>query len=109
MNEEILNAKITGITWDRERGMTQYIKLQGHGWGIAMGGYALTGAAMYDWMKALMDTFDLWEEFSEKDLIGRVVRVKMRDRSVYAIGDAIEDRWMCPKELFAKYQKEETQ
>lgn len=102
---EILNAVITGSRWDRERGLTHYIIMQGDGWGCSIGGYHLGGTACYEWIMALMDALEL-TSFSDKDLIGKVVRVKSEGLlgKITAIGHPIKDKWLDPKALFAKHE-----
>lgn len=100
----IKNATITAITWNKERGLTQYIALEGDGWGCSFGGYYLGGDACYDWIMQIMDVLELWE-FCDKTLIGRNVRVRFSDHgrpgsTIEAIGHIIEDKWFCPKEFF---------
>jgi len=109
MKNTIINAKITSTRWDRERGLTHWISVEGDGWGCSFGGYHLKDAACYEWVMALMDALDLYE-FDEKKLIGQIVRVELEGDGcagfqILAIGHPIKDKWLRPKEIFAKYSK----
>lgn len=105
---EILNAVIKSVKWDRERGLTQWIMVEGDGWGCGFGGYHLGGEACYEWIIALMDALDIYE-FDDKALVGKVIRVKSEGLGggIIALGHPIKDKWICPKELFAKYNKQQ--
>jgi len=101
---EIKNATITAVGWDRERGLTHYITVEGDGWGCSIGGYFLGGECAYEWIIALMDALELCA-FNDSDLIGKVVRVKTEGLGgrMLAIGHPIKDKWLEPKKLFQKY------
>ena len=101
------NAVVTKVSWDRERGLTHYISVSGDGWGCTFGGWYLGGPACYDWMIALMDVFDIYENMTDEALIGKIIRVRMKDGKIAAIGHPYKNIWLDPKELFAKYRTEE--
>lgn len=104
-NETIIkNATITYTKWDRERGLTHWIGLEGAGWGCAFGGYNLCGDACYEWLMQIMDVLDTWE-IDEKKLIGTNVRARFSGHGglgsrIEAIGHIIQDKWFCPEEFF---------
>lgn len=104
---EVENGIITAVRWNRERGLTQYITVEGDHWGCSIGGYGLNGVACAEWISALMDVLDV-SDFRESEIIGRVVRVKHEGpgRALVAIGHPVKDKWLEPKVLFAKYAKE---
>lgn len=99
MNNEILNAEITYVKWNRERGLTQWIGVSAEGWGCALGGYHLSEDCAYKWIMKLMDIFDLCE-FCEKDIVGKIVRCKIENNRIIAIGHPFKNIWLDPKELF---------
>lgn len=101
--EEIVNAKITKIAWSNEPVLTQYIYIEGSGFGCTLGGFCLKQDACYIWMNEITKFFDVYGEFQESQFVGQIVRIKLIDGRVYAIGDPIKDKWFCPKEFFAKY------
>ena len=70
----ILNAKITKVVWERERVLTQYIYVEGNGWGSCFGGYDLRGEACSRWLENLMETLGI-TSFSDQNLVGLNVRV----------------------------------
>lgn len=98
IKEEILNAVIKDISWNRERLLTQTILIEGDGWGSVFGNYHLGGSACSKWIIAIMDMFEL-TEFSESDLIGKIVRAKFKGNKICAIGHPIKDLWVEHKGL----------
>jgi hypothetical protein len=108
------NAKITGTTLGREGHgiMSAYIHLEGAGWGVSFGGYALdqwdkakdkrVGTAYgLAFVMAVLDTVgvDSWEK-----LTGQYVRVVSEGwgGSALKIGHITKDVWFDPAALAAE-------
>lgn len=98
METEILNATITNSFWESERGFTHYLLVEGDGWGGGFGGYSLKGNSCYLWITEIMKTLE--SKFSDKDLIGKVIRVKTNHSTILAIGHPIKDLWFEPAIFF---------
>jgi hypothetical protein len=103
---EILNAKITAVKWENEHCLSHWIMVEGDGWGCGFGGYCLSGPACSMWLEALMDTLELYS-FSDATLIGKIVRVESEGwgGQLTALGHPYKNKWMRPRELFAKLEE----
>jgi len=101
---EISNAKIKNTKFDTDRGLTHYITVEGDGWGCSLGGYYLGGEACAIWIEQFMKVMEIWS-YSESDVVGKIVRVKMDGNMIAAIGHPYKDIWLEPKVLFAKFDK----
>ena len=96
---DIENAKIVTTSWEFDHCLSHYITLEGDGWGIIFGGYCLKGPAAADWIERVSSVLEL-PNFNEKSMIGKIIRVKISDKSVEAIGHPVKDKWFCPREYF---------
>lgn len=95
---KIMNAKITGLRWDRERGLTQWIMLEGDKWNCSFGGFFLKGNAASTWVTTLMKILEYYA-MSDNDVIGKIVRVKFSGEGrigdkIIAIGHPYKDIWL---------------
>ena len=109
---EILNAKITSvsITMADHGCLTFWITIQGGGWGVSIGGYAIghgyLGADKFDGhpygleaMMRIMDTVgvDKWEDL--KDHYIRVMSAGW-GTTITKIGNITDDKWFDIGEFF---------
>ena len=120
--EEILNAKITSVSISMaDHGcLTFYITLNGGGWGVSVGGYAIghgyLGAdhfdACGDGLEAMMRIMNVVGVERWEDLKGQYVRVKTEGYAgciVHTIGNVLEDKWFDLKEFFEDKKNERNQ
>jgi hypothetical protein len=115
----IENARITSTSLGYEDHgiMTAFVYLEGDGWGVGFGGYALDGYdkdARQRWaangfglefIRAVMRVagVEQWEK-----LPGKVVRVDTEGAGGRALrlGHFLKDDWFDPKELAERFQRE---
>ena len=112
---ETRNAKIVSTVLGLEDHgiLTCWLMLDGDGWGVGFGGYALDGydetkkrrigaAFGAEYVRALLDTLGIesWEK-----LPGTVVRVETEGwgGKVQRIGHALKERWFDPAELAKEF------
>lgn len=108
---EIMNAVITGVRFDMERGLTAWVILDYGGAGQGFGGhmlYAPKGWAAHNCGADLTGHFvyRMLEVAGAEDwakLVGQCVRVKKADAfgEILAVGHIIKNDWFSPKEEFA--------
>lgn len=116
--EEILNAKITGVSLSMaDHGcLTFWINLEGSGWGVSVGGYAIghgyLGAdefdACGDGLEAMMRIMDTVGVERWEDLKGKYVRVKSEGwgSTAHTIGNVLEDKWFDVDKFFKEKRNE---
>ena len=113
--EKIENVKITSVTLSMaDHGCLVFgLSLSGYYWQSTFGGWSIghgyLGADVFEGSKEgleclmrIMDTVgvDRWEDLKDK-----YCRVKLRNQSVYAIGNIIDDKWFDVAEFFAEATK----
>lgn len=118
--EPIRNAKIidTRLTMEDHGCLTFFLTLQGDGWGVNFGGYAIAHgyrnaktfkAEDGHGLEAMMQIMDVVGVDRWEDLKGKDIRAKSTWRNgapVDIIGNLIEDKWFNIREFFAKPSKE---
>ena len=119
--EEILNAKITDVTISMaDHGcLTFYVTLNGGGWGVSIGGYAIghgyLGSDSFegcgDGLEAMMRIMDTVGVERWEDLKGKYVRVKSDGwgHTINVIGNVLEDKWFDLKKFFEDKKNERNQ
>lgn len=112
---ETHNAKIesTMLGYEDHGIMTSYLHLKYSGFGQGFGGYCLDDysdelkeriptEAAGEWIKEILTVVGVekWE-----DLTGKHIRLMVENGRIIKIGNLMEEKWFCPKELFEKKKK----
>ncbi len=115
---KIVNAKITSasITMADHGCLTFWVTVQGGGWGISIGGYAIghgyLGADEFDGdgagLEAMMRIMDVVGVEKWEDLKGNYIRVEDNGwgESIRKIGHITDDKWFDIDEFFKSKAKE---
>lgn len=119
MKIEILNAKITStsITMAVHGRLTFWVRIEGCGWGVSIGGYSIghgyIGADKFDGygsgLEAMMRIMDVVGVDKWEDLKDKYIRVESDGcgKSIKKIGHITNDKWFDIDEFFKSKRKEE--
>lgn len=115
---EILNAKITStsITMADHGCLTFWVTIDGGGWGVSIGGYAIgsgyLGADEFNGyglgLEAMMRIMDVVGVEKWEDLTDKYIRVESNGwgKPITKIGNIIHDQWFDVDEFFKSKDKE---
>jgi hypothetical protein len=104
-NIVIENAVITHVMWAYEHDVLVYrLRLQGNGWVHIFDSSDLKDNNCYLWILGLIDTFEL-KQFNDGSILNKIIRVKLFNKRVVAIGHPIKDLWLTQDGL-KRYSEE---